>query len=530
LKHAIEINGENAGPPGEPRSATPLAPDPHQRFFNADHLLVNLKGRTISSGLVTFLSQGAKFVLTVASTVIMARLLTLDDFGLVAMITAVTSVLRIFKDAGLSTATVQREGITHAQVSNLFWVNFAMSAALGLILAAASPLIARFYHEPRLIAMTLALSMTFVFSGSTVQHSALLCRQMRFKALAGIEIGMMIVTIVTGVVMALLGCRYWSLVGSTLAGDATGLVLTWVASGWRPQLPTRGSGTRSLLRFGVNLTAGNLIYTMARGADALLIGRRFGSASLGLYSRANGLLMRPIDQFLSPINAVVIPTLSRLQTQPERYRATFLRVFEMIALIGFPFSGLFLAVSHPLTLVLLGRKWESAAIIFGGFTLAALTAPLASSSTWLFTSQGRGRDALAASMINSIVVVGSFLAGLPYGPFGVALSFSISGLLIRLPILYYIVGRRGPVSTRDLWSVFFKQLPLWPLVLVATWLPHSLVSDRAPVVQLLVCVPVGLLATALSILALPASRRAALHLFKTLKSLRKPAGGVALFA
>jgi PST family polysaccharide transporter len=492
--------------------------------FRTDHLLGNLKARTISNGMVTGLAQGAKFILTVASIAIMGRLVGPEDVGLFAMVMAVTGILRIFKDAGLSAATVQREGITHAQVSNLFWINLALSAVLGLVLAAASPLIAKFYHEPRLVAMTLVLSVTFLFSGSTVQHNALLNRQMRFKVLAVIEVGSMLFSILTGVVMALMGCHYWALVGANLAGEAALLVLTWMASGWRPQAPQRGSGTRPLLNFGANLTVGNIVFTLARGSDALLIGREFGSAVLGLYNRASGLLTRPLEQFLSPITAFLVPTLARLQNQPERYRATFLRVFEMIALVGFPCSGLFLAVSHPLTLVVLGRKWEDAAVIFGGFTLTALYAPLACVIFWLGTSQGRGRDILRWNMISSILTVAAFFAGLPYGAFGVALSYSISGLLIRLPIQYYIAGRKGPVSTRDLWSVFFKHLPLWPLALAGAWFPLTLVTGRPPLVQLLVAVPAGLLASAVSISVLPASRRAALHLINTLKSMRKPGG------
>src|SRR6059058_4463480 len=184
----------------------------HQEHFKTDHLLTNLKGHTISSGAVTVSAQGAKFLLNMASTMILARLLMPRDFGLVAMVMTVANFLRVFKDAGLSIATVQRERITHAQVSNLFWVNVAVSALGSLIVAAAAPVIARFYHNPLLIGVTLVLSTTFIISGVNVQHQALLKRQMRFKSLAFIEVGSMAIGVVVGVVMAVLGCRYWSLV------------------------------------------------------------------------------------------------------------------------------------------------------------------------------------------------------------------------------------------------------------------------------------------------------------------------------
>jgi len=493
----------------------------HQEHFKTDHLLTNLKGHTISSGAVTVSAQGAKFLLNMASTMILARLLMPRDFGLVAMVMTVANFLRVFKDAGLSIATVQRERITHAQVSNLFWINVAVSAVSTLVLAASAPIIARFYGNPRLIPITLFLSVTFLISGSTIQHQALLKRQMRFKALAVIEVGSMVVGVFVAVLMAALGYGYWSLLGSSLSIQTAGLILTWSVSRWRPQLPTRHSGIGPLVSFGAHRTAGDFILSLARGSDNLLIGRSYGSAALGLYSRASALLIAPLEQFLYPINVVFIPALSRLQSQPERYRSTFLRLYEAIALAGFFFTGLCLALARPLTLVLLGPKWGQAAAIFGGFTVAALCIPLGNASAWLFTSQGRGRDMLVTQLINSGAIVLSFLVGLPFGPVGVAIAFSISNLLVRLPIYYFSVGRRGPVRTADLWRVFFRHLPIWVVVFSITWLMLMLAANLAPLAQLLVCVPVGVLAGAAFICTFRPQRQVVIHLLETLRELKK---------
>jgi O-antigen/teichoic acid export membrane protein len=452
---------------------------------------------------------------------ILSRLLTPRDFGLVAMVTTVTGFLRVFKDAGLSIATVQRERITHAQVSNLFWVNVAVSALGSLIVAAAAPVIARFYHNPRLIGVTLILSTTFIISGSTVQHQALLKRQMRFKALAFIEVGSMAIGVLVGVAMAVLGCRYWSLVGSSLSSEIAGLLLTWSVSRWRPALPTRRSGIGPLLSFGAHRTAGDLLTALARGTDILLIGRFYGAGSVGLYSRASVLLTRPLEQFLGPINAVFVPALSRLQSQPERYRSTFLHLYEAIALTAFFFTGLFLALAHPLTLVLLGPKWEQAAVIFGGFTVAALSIPLTNATTWLLTSQGRGRDILIAQSINSCALVFSFVAGLPYGPVGVAIAFSVSSLVVRLPLWYFIVGRRGPVKTADLCAVFFRHVPVWIVTFSLTWLTRRLAASLSPLPQLLICAPVGFIFGAAFIYNFSPQRLVAMNIFQTLRELKK---------
>ena len=216
-----------------------------------------------------------------------------------------------------------------------------------------------------------------------------------------------------------------------------------------------------------------------------------------------------------------MPALCRLQSQPKRYRATFLRLYEAIALTAFFFTGLFLALAHPVTLVLLGPKWEAAAVIFGGFTIAALCVPLANVSAWLFTSQGRGRDMFVAQSINACAIVVSFIIGLPFGPTGVAIAFSTANLLVRVPIYYYSVGRSGPVKTADLWIVFCRHLPVWIVVFFATWLTRILVVNLAPLTQLLICAPVGGIAGAAFICSFRAQRQVAIHLFETLRELKR---------
>jgi O-antigen/teichoic acid export membrane protein len=488
--------------------------------FGTTHLLSDLKRHTVSGGIVTGAAQVAKFVLNLVSTVVLARLLTPRDFGLVAMVTAVTGFLTIFRHGGLATPTIQREHITQAQVSNLFWVNLGVSGLCTLITAALAPVLAMFYHDSRLVPITLALSVTFLIGGFRVQHLALLRRQLRFKALAIIDVGSMAIGAAVGIIMAFMRFGYWSLVGLSLATELGSFILTGSISRWRPDWPSRRSGVRPLLTFGVHQTAANLIFSIARNSDTLLIGRVYGAAAVGLYTRGAALVIRPLEQFLMPINAVFLPTLSRLQSHPARYRSTFLRLYEALALVTFFFSGLLLALSQPATLVLLGAKWERVTVILAGFSVLAMYTPLVYAANWLLTSQGRGKDILYQNLIAALFTAGSFAAGLPFGPVGVALSFSFSGLLLRLPILYYNVGRKGPVSTKDLWSKFFWHLPLWLVVFAVTSATRWFIADAAPWMQLLICVPVGGIVGAVFIAISGPQRRVAIYLWQSLREFR----------
>jgi len=506
---------------GAASSIAPPGAGAGDKHFATDHLLPDLKRRTISSGFVTVSAQGTKFGLNLVSTVILARLLTPRDFGLVAMVTAFTGFLAMFRHAGLATPTVQREHITHAQVSNLFWINLAVSGLCALILAALAPALAWFYRDSRVTYITLILSTTFLIGGFRVQHLALLKRQMRFKAIALIEVGSIAVGVLVGVVMAVLHFRYWSLVGMSLATEIAAFLLTGSVSQWRPQLPTKGSGIGPLIAFGAHQTAGNFLFSLARGCDNLLLGRFYGPAAVGLYSRGAALVIRPMEQFLLPIDAVFLPTLSRLQSYPERYRFTFLRLYEAIAMSVFFFSSLLLALATPATLVLLGHKWEQVSAIFAGFTFTAIQLPLSSTANWLLTSQGRGKDIFRVTSINALLTLTSFIVGLPFGPLGVAIAFSAVGLLVRLPILYYVAGRRGPVRTSDLWTRFVRHLPLWVIMLVTTWLMRAVVTNLHPISQLLICAPVGVLTGILFICIFQPQRRVVADVLDTLRDLNK---------
>jgi O-antigen/teichoic acid export membrane protein len=505
----------------------PVSPEvvrsPHAPLFETDHLLPNLKRHTISGGAITIGAQIAKGVLNLVSTVILARLLTPRDFGLVAMVTAVTGFLMVFRHAGLAIPTIQRESITQAQVSNLFWINLAVSASCTLVVAALAPVLAWFYHDSRLVGITLALSLTFLVGGFRVQHLALLRRQLRFTSIAVIDIGSVAVGVIIGIVLAVMHFGAWSLVGLSLGTELGSFVLTGSLSPWRPDWPSRRSGARPLVMFGMHQTAANLISSVARSCDVLLIGRFYGAAAVGLYSRGAALVSRPLEQFHLPLNAVFLPTLSRLQSQPARYQSVFMRVYQAIALVGFFFTGILLALSHPVTVALLGYKWERAGAIVAGFTVLAISLPLANATNWLLTSQGRGRDILLQNSIGAFLTFASFIVGLPFGPVGVAMAFSLSSLFVRLPIHYYVAGRRGPVSTKDLWVGLLRHLPLWLVAFAATWCARQSVAAARPWIQVLLCAPVGATVGIAFILLSKPQRKIAVHLMEALRELRKVA-------
>jgi PST family polysaccharide transporter len=485
-----------------------VAPDDH---FQTRHLLANLQSRTLSSGAVTAGAQIVKFVLSIASTMVLARLLPPEDFGLVSMVGALTSLLGLFKEAGLSTATVQRETISQEQVSNLFWINIALGAIIAFVGMVLALPVAWFYREPRLVGIMIVVSLTFILTGSAVQHQALLVRQMRFTSIAIIDVTSMLIAVLTGCGLAVKGFGYWSLVGMQLCLAIIGMVLAWWFSGWLPALPSRQKSVLPLLSFGAHLTAADVVTRLARDSDSILIGRFWGAEALGVYSRANVLLARPLEQLLTPIDTVLMPALSRLQSDPERYRRTFLRAFDLVALTTLPLTAVLFALAEPIVLILLGAEWRAAAPLCAGFALAAVSMPVSLSTSWLLKSQGRGRDQFRGYSFLSVALMAAFVLAVPWGPKGMVLAFAAYGLFVRLPFLYYLAGRQGPVCTADLWKRFLYHLPCWGVVYGGTTLALNVVSNMMPLLQVTIAATVGLAAGVLATLAVQQPRESALY-------------------
>ena len=487
-----------------------FAPDERDRHFRTEHLQEDLASRTTRGGMVTLSSQGLKFGLGIAATVILARLLTPQDYGLIGMVAVITGFVSIFKDLGLSLVTIQREEINSEQISTLFWINCGLSLAVLLVTVIISPAVSWFYREPRLTLITIGFASGFLFSGLAVQHEALLRRQMRFTALSILEIGSLIAGIVVAIILAALGARYWALVANQLTQTLVYAGGVWFVCDWRPRWPSRASDVRSMLSFGGNLTGFHVINYFARNLDNMLIGRFWGSWQLGLYAKAYQLLLLPIDQINSPIAAVAIPALSRLTSSPERYRRAYLRMLEKITMITMPGMMFMIMTSDWIVSIALGNKWSDASRIFAVLGLAGMVQPLANSTGWLFISQGRTRDMFRWGIIGSAIMIASIVAGLSWGGLGVATSYSVTFIFVVLPLLIWFVGRTGPVRSVDFYRTSFPAVCSTVFVFAALFGFRHAVTISHPFYGLAASALLAAAVTLLVLVVLPKGRAALL--------------------
>ena len=494
--------------------------DPN-RFLRTDQVTGDLKRATVRGGAVTLIAQAGKFTLTTGATMVLARLLTPADFGLVAMVAVIAGFVSLFKDMGLSMATIQRQEISHPQISTLFWVNVLISLAILVILAALAPLVAWFYGEPRLASITIALSGVFFLGGLTVQHQALLRRQMRFKALAVIEIVAILFGTVCAVGLALAGAGYWALVFRQLAVALATVVGVWVMCGWRPSLPRRSTGVRPMLAFGGNITGFSILNYLARNVDKLLVGWRYGPSETGLYAKAYQLLLLPVQQINAPVGSVAIPALSRLQSEPERYRRYDCNAMTLLAYLTMPLVMTMFVLADEIILVLLGDQWIGAARIFRVLAVAAAGQPISNANAWIYISLGQTRRMLRWGLISVPLFILSFVIGLRWGPLGVAVGYATCAVLLRFPGYLYAF-RHSPLDFPDLVRATWRATVVSVLMLAVMLVLRHVLTGESLAWRLLGPSAAGLLALGLSVWLWPQARAEAMRLIETAKLLRSP--------
>jgi O-antigen/teichoic acid export membrane protein len=439
----------------------------------------DLKRKTIRGALVSTFGQGASFVLRIGSMVVLARLLAPEDFGLVAMVTACTGFLDLFRDFGLSMATVQRTSISHAQLSMLFWINLAVGGLLAALCVATAPVLVAFYHEPRLLWISVVIGLGFVFNGAAAQHRAKLQRDMRFTVLTTLDVISFIVSVAVGVSMAAAGQSYWALVVMNVCPSAVGAAGIWAVAQWTPGPPQWGTEVRSLLGYGGTVTLDGIITFITYNADKVLLGRFCGPQALGIYGRAYQLVNIPTANLNSTIALVVFPALSRLQDDPERLRNYFLKGYGLFLSLVMPITMGCALCAEDIVQVLLGPKWGAAAPACRLLAPTILTFALLNPLAWLLLSTGRAVRSLNIGLLIAPVVILGELAGLRYGPTGVAAGLTVATALLVLPVIFWAT-HKTPVTAADTLKVimrpFLSILIAGGSVLAAWSFIHSLTS------------------------------------------------------
>ncbi len=391
---------------------------------------MSLREKTITGLGWTTTARVVQQVLQFVISVLLARLLSPEAFGLVGMIYIFTGFASMFSDGGFGAALVQAESIDERHRSSVFWLNVGIGLFLTSAVVMAAPWVAWFYGEPALESLTAVIALQFIIGALSNVHTSLFRRAMDFRKITIVQILAKLASGAVGIALALSGFGVWSLVWQSLMSTGANVAVVWVLSPWHPRFQFDTGAVKELLRFSRNLIGFNLVNHWTRSADDLLIGKMVGSAGLGIYTKAYGVMLLPVRQITSVITDVMFPALSRIQDDVDRVRRVYLKATRIIGVITIPMMCGLMAVAEPFILALFGPQWEEVIPVLQILCFTGVKQPVGSTTGWLYQSQGRTDWMFRWNIVVSTVTLLSFIIGVQWGVIGVATAYSVRSYVV----------------------------------------------------------------------------------------------------
>lgn len=373
----------------------------------------------------TALSQCCKFLIQLASIVVLARLLTPEDFGTFAMVFAISGFATVIGDFGLSSAAIQARSLSPRQRSNLWWLSLGIGALLWAVLWLIAPLIEDFFGKSGVTELLRVVGLSFVLSAAGSQYVADLTRNLRFGWLAVNEVVAHLVAFGAAVTAAWLGAGPWALVTQQLAFAFVLLVMSVLVGRWLPGLPGEAP-MRSLVSFGGNTLGVQVLTYVSSNVDSIVLGRVAGAGQLGLYDQAYRLFKVPVQQIAAPLTRVALPLLSRRQDAPAEFsRVVLMAQTSMSYVLGSAFViGAVLA--EPVVHVVLGGQWTDAIPLFAILAFGGLFQSMGYVYYWTFMGLGLTNIQLRYSLLTRSIMIVSIIFAVQWGAFGVAVAVAAS--------------------------------------------------------------------------------------------------------
>jgi O-antigen/teichoic acid export membrane protein len=455
-------------------------------FFEDHHESADLGRRAVRGGVISIAMQYGNGALQIIGTIILARLLTPADFGLVAIVTVLTSFVPLLIDFGLGDATTQRHRINPGQISSLFWITSGVGTAVAIVISACSPLIATVYREPRLQPIALCSAITFVLWGVSNQHLALLRRAMHFGRIASIQLMGTLLGNLVAIAFAIAGYGYWALVVRPIANALWVAVGAWRGCPWRPGAPVIDAEVKSMARFGLHVMGFSITYSVSRSVDRILLALFYKPAQVGYYQSATTLYENSIFMALAQVHTVGSAALSKLQSNPVALAEKYKAALSTLAFFVMPFAAILSVTGQDLTVLLLGAKWRVAGLLFRILALRGIFQVIESSQGWLHLSIGRADRWRNWGVVTLLVQIAAVLAGMPFGPKGVAVACLIEGVLIAFPSISYAGRPIGVGSALAIRAVGRQLIGAIGAAAGGTWLQMTALGHLPVLVRIIV--------------------------------------------
>jgi PST family polysaccharide transporter len=420
-------------------------------------------------GTAVLSGQLCKLGVQLAGLVVLARLLTPEDFGLVAMVAVVVAVADLFRDFGMSTAALQARELSQQQASNLFWVNVVLGTGATVLVAASTPVLVAVFGEPRLYWIAPACAVPLVVNSLQVPVQVQLARRFKFVALAVTDVAAQLVGLALAIGSALAGWTYWALVVQLVAAAVTLLVTRWLIAHWLPSRPRRGHNSFALVKTGGHIGAAQALGYISTNVDNLMVGSMWGATDLGNYSNAYKLQSMPIAGLMAPLTNVVIPVLNRSR---DGGKDTVQRLLTLQVVVGLGVAWLYAigaATASEVIHLTLGKGWEPAVPIFMILCLGSSIHGLSFVNYWVYLHTGETRGLLESQFATKPISVAMVVGAAFISVEAVAWAYNL-GLAFTWIFATWYMGKKTGWDTTPFFVSGIQVLAVgWASFAVTSW-------------------------------------------------------------
>lgn len=363
----------------------------------------------------TFLNQSANQVITFIVGIIMARILSPEDYGITALPAVFLAVAGIFMNAGFGQALVRKPEVTEKDLSTAFYYSIAMGVVMYVILFFSAPLIADFYSTPVLTPLIRITSLTFLWGPLNTPQSVILQRKLDFKTPARISVATNILGAIVGIIAAYNGLGLWALVITGVVSSILNLLQTWWAVKWVPTTRWCKDSFSYLWGYGNKMIGANLLDTLYNNVAPIFIGKAYSPTTLGVYNRADGYAKLPASQLNGLLIGVSFPVLSKIQYDNDALRHHYRKMIRTSAFVSFPIFFLLAILAKPLVILLITEKWEACILLLQILCFERMTWPIQSLNKSLLQVKGRSDLFLKVEFYKKITLTIIVLIALQFG-------------------------------------------------------------------------------------------------------------------
>jgi polysaccharide transporter, PST family len=408
-----------------------------RNYFGENKPSEDFTGGSLRGGVVSLAARAINALVQVVSVIVLARLLSPEDYGLVSMVTAIIGIAPLLIDLGTRDAVIQQPHITQGEISTLFWMTFALGCLFAGLAAASGPLIAGFYGEPRLTIVAAVSSFSLFGMSLSYQHQALMRRAMMYRDLAMIDIIGNLVATGVAIAMAFRGWAYWSLVLRPVLISVVTTLCVWWKCRWLPGRPAFTSGVKQMLIFGLHWVGFSGIDFAGKFGDRIAIGYAGGAIGLGYYQKACLAYDNCLDLVTTPLHAVAAVGLSKLRNDVEGLWQSWSKALSTLAFCAMPAFGILAVTSRDVLVLALGEKWAPASVLLSILALRGIPHVIDRTVGWLHAAAGRADRFMRWGLISTIAQLVALFVGLPFGTMGVAWSYVVCTYILFVPAIAY---------------------------------------------------------------------------------------------